>query len=104
MVAEACAARLALLMAREMKWSHIHLEGDCLHVINALNDRYDDCLHSFGVVVSACVSFTPSFIAFHASFIRRVDNCLAHAFAHFFLSGSYVLDGFSTPTDLAHLI
>lgn len=42
-VAKACAARLAFLLAQEMGWSHINLEGDCLHVIIALNDRDEDC-------------------------------------------------------------
>lgn len=38
-VAEASAARHAILMAIEKGWSHIQLEGDCMQVINAFNDR-----------------------------------------------------------------
>lgn len=35
-IAEACAARHALIMAKDMGWSHPQLEEDCLEVINTL--------------------------------------------------------------------
>lgn len=38
-VAGACAARFAILMAIAKGWTHIHLEGDSLQVVNAFNDR-----------------------------------------------------------------
>lgn len=56
-VAEACAARLAILLAQEMGWSHVHLESNCLQVIYALNDRDEECLQFFSVVISAGLSF-----------------------------------------------
>lgn len=41
-MAEASASRHTILMAVERSWTHIHLEGDCIPIINALNDRTGD--------------------------------------------------------------
>lgn len=103
-VAEACAARLALQLARRHGWTHLHLEGDCLQVINALKDQHGERLHSFGQIISAGFILIPSFTAFNCTFIRRVGNCLAHALAHYPLLDSCVLDGVSPPAVFAHVI
>lgn len=100
-VAEACAARMALLLALELQWSHIEVEGDCIQVINALKDHSDYFLQPFGAVVSACLSFIPSFVEVQFSFIRHMGNCLAHTLAYLSFSHSVVLDGFVITADLA---
>lgn len=102
-VAEACAARLALQLAQN-GWTPLNLEGDCLQVINELNDRNGKRLHSFGSIISACFILLRFFTTFKCSFIRRGGICLAHAFAHFPLLDAYVLDGVSPPADLANVI
>lgn len=79
-------------------WSHVHLKGDCLKVINALNDRSDDNLHSFGATICACSYLSSSFIVFIYSFIRRSSNCLAHALAHILFSDSYILNEILPPS------
>lgn len=84
-VAEAYAAGLALQLAKTKGWTKVHLEGDCLQVINALNDKNGDRLYrlfSFGAVISACPELFSSFEAFICSFIRRVGNSLARSLAH----------------------
>lgn len=48
-----CCAREAMVMPKEMGWTHIKLEGDCLMIINALNDHTGECLRPFGVIISA---------------------------------------------------
>lgn len=101
---EATAARQALIMAREMGWSHVHIEGDCLEVGNALKDQRDDCFREFGVIISACREFISLFDCFISSFIRRVGNSLAHALAHISLSDCFELYGYSVRADLAYLI
>lgn len=90
---EACAARVASLLAQEMGWSYIHLEGNSMQVINAFNDREDDNLMRLSAVISACVSLISGFSLFPASFIRRTDNSLAHDLAHISLINIDVLDG-----------
>lgn len=82
----------------------MHLEGDCLQVINALNDKNGDRLFSFGVVISVCPELFSSFEAFICSFIRRVGNSLAHSLAHISLYDTLVLDGVFPLANLAHLI
>lgn len=103
-MAEACAPRLALQLAQKHGWTHPHLEGDCLQVVNALNDRHGERLYSFGSIISACFAFLRSFTVFQCSFIRRVGNCLAHALAHFPLHDTIALDGDLTPAVLANVI
>lgn len=101
---EANAARLAIILAMEKGWSHVHLEGDCLQVINAFNDRDSVGLRSFDTIVAACLELSSRFSAFRCSFIRRSSNCLAHALDHFPLYDSVVLEGVSLPAGLAQLI
>lgn len=103
-VAEAYAARLALQLAKSHGWTHIHVEGDCLEIIQALNDRNGERLQVFGSVIDACFELLQSFAAFKFSFIRRVGNCLAPALAYFSLLDSFVIDGISLPAVLAHVI
>lgn len=100
-VAEACAARLTCLLAQEMGWSHAHMEGDSMQVINALNNRDDDNNMPFSAVISACLSFISSFSSFHSSFVRRKGNVLAHNLAHISPLENDVLDGVIPPADLA---
>lgn len=89
------------VVAQEMGWSYIHLERDCLQVMNTFKDRSEDCLQSHGFVVSACFPIISSFSSFQVSFIHRVGNCLAHALAHFHLSEVGTLDNFVIPAELA---
>lgn len=103
-VAKASAARHALTMATELGWTHIQLEGDCMVVVNALNDRSGECLRSFGAVIKACHDVISHFDVFSCSFIRRTGNCLAHALSHFPLADFGSLEGVSPPADLAHLV
>lgn len=84
-----------------MGWDEVWIEGDCLEVINALNDKDPDCSRSFSAVISACISFTSYFSSFRASFIRRVGNVLAHSLAHFVLNDVDLLDGCILPAGLA---
>lgn len=98
--AEACAARLAILLAHEMGWPSIHLEGDCLQVINSFNDQDNECLQPFAAVISSGSFFISSFSSFTASFIRRAGNSFAHALAHLLLTDSDVLDGVIPPAGL----
>lgn len=84
-VAEAYAAREAMVMAKDMGWTKVHFEGDCLVVVNALKDRNEESFRPYRVIVSACQELLSDFDFFYASFIRRTGNCLAHAFAHFSL-------------------
>lgn len=74
-VGEACAARFAILMATEKGWSHMHLEGDCLQVVNDFNDRDAAGLRSFDVIISAGLELSSHFTAFRCSFTRRSSNC-----------------------------
>lgn len=103
-IAEACAARHAILLARDKCWTYIHVEGDCLHVVNAINDRSGDGLCNFGTIISACVGLSSLFEHFHCYFIRRMVNRLAHELAHFSFPDGFVLDGVLLPAALAHLI
>lgn len=77
-VAEANAARHALIMAKEMGWTHIQLEGDCMVVVNALSDQLGECLRPFGVILTSCREIISFFNVFSCSFIRRSGNCFAH--------------------------
>lgn len=81
-------------------WSHVHLKGDCLKVINALNDRSDDNLHSFGATISTCSYLSSSFIVFYYSFIRLSSNCLAYDLAHISFSDSYILNEILPPKQI----
>lgn len=103
-VAEAIAAWHALLMARDMGWTHVQLEGECLVVINTIKDTSTANLRLRGVVISACQALSSVFHSFSCSFIIRVGNCLAHGLAHVPLSDVDALDGDTIPADLAHLI
>lgn len=100
MEGEANAVRLAIILAMEKGWSHVHLKGDCLQVINAFNDRDSVGLRSFDTIVAACLELSSHFSALCCSFIRRSSNCLAHLP----LYDSFVLEGVSLPAGLAHLI
>lgn len=93
--AEASAARFAILMARAKGWSHIHLKGDCLQVVNALNDGDTQGLRSFDSIISTSIGLSSGFSAFICSFVRRSSNCLAHAFAHFCTPDSGYVEGVS---------
>lgn len=84
-------------------WTHIILEGDCIVVVNALNDRHGENLRPFGVIISACRVFFPYFTALEFSFIRCTGNGLAHALSHLAIDFGVVF-GVSPPTDLALLI
>lgn len=46
-MAEALAARRAVVFARELSFFEVHIEGDCLRVIQALQDS-DRCYTLFG--------------------------------------------------------
>lgn len=76
------AARFAILTADAKGWSHMHLEGHCLQVVNAFNDRGAHRLRSFDVIISAGLELSSRFSTFRCSFIRRSNNCLLHALAH----------------------
>lgn len=103
-VAEACAARLALQLAQRHGWTHPLLEGDCLQVVHALQDNHGERLYSFGSIISACFALFPLFTVLNFSFIRRLGNCLAHALAHFPSLSDSGLDGISLPADLTNVI
>lgn len=95
--AEASAARFAIFMALERGWTHIHLEGDYLQVVNALNDGVTH-------VISASLVFSSCFSAFLCSFVSVRATVLSHAFAHFPISDYCVLEGVILPAYLARLI
>lgn len=101
-VAETCAARLACLLAQQMGWAHVQLEGDSMQVISALNHRDGDNLTPFSAVISACISLISSFSTFTASFIRRKGNLLAPNLAHITPLNVDVLDEVILPAELAH--
>lgn len=103
-VAEASAARLAILMALEKGWTHIHLEGDCLQVINTFKDRDVQGLRPFEIIVLACIELSSRFSRFTYSFVRRMSNCLAYAFAYLPLVDARSLHGVSPRAGLAHLL
>lgn len=103
-VAEACAARFAIHMTLEKGWTHVHLEGDCLQVINTFKDGKSHGLSEFEVIVSASIGLASRFSNFACFFIRRLSNCLAHVFSHIVLLDTCSLDGVSIPADLARLI
>lgn len=85
-------------------WTHLYLEGDCLQVVNALQDNHGDRFYSFGSIISACFALFPLFTVLNFSFIRRLGNCLAHALAHFPSLSDSGLDGISLPAVLANVI
>lgn len=103
-MAEASAIRHAILMAVERGWSHIQLEGYCIQIINALNDRSGDGLRSFDTIISTFLDLFSRFAISRCSFIRRLSNCLVHALAYILFSDVHVMDGVPPPADMPHLI
>ena len=63
------------------------LEGDKLAVMNAIRSN-EDGLVSSGAIVANIVRMSLSCNKVRFSFVKRVDNCVAHSFAKF---ASYVM-------------
>lgn len=103
-VAEATTARLAIILAIKIGWSHIHLERDCLEVVNDINDPGEVNFRAYGVIISSCRALLSSFTVFHCSFIRCIGNGIAHELADFPIFDCFELEWITLPADLAHLI
>lgn len=73
-IAEACASRHAILMARAKEWHRIQVEGDCLQVVNAITEQAGDRCRPFDIIIEACLDLSSSFDFSHCSFIRQVGN------------------------------
>ncbi|KAG8363639.1 hypothetical protein BUALT_Bualt19G0043400 [Buddleja alternifolia] len=88
-VAEALAAFDAMQLAREHRWRHIQVEGDCLSLINRLRERRRD-LSSLDPLVKDILDLIPFFDSIVFSFVRRLGNKPAHLLAR---SSTEELDG-----------
>ena len=79
-LAEAMAARWALLFAKELSLFDVEIEGDCSRVLAALN-MARSCSTLFGHVIDECKSLGASLRSCKFNHVRREGNRLAHALA-----------------------
>lgn len=78
------AAKLAIMMAKEMGFNNIIVEGDALQVINNLTSSSPN-LSGNGAIYSALQSDLSHFAAFQVCHVRREANTLAHNLCHDFV-------------------
>ena len=79
-MAEALAARRAVIFARELSLFNIIVEGDCLHVIQALQ-RTDPCNMLFGHIIDETKRMGQMLRGCRFQHVRREGNSLAHSLA-----------------------
>ena len=79
-LAEAMAARRALLFAKELSLFDVEIEGDCSRVLAALI-MARSCSTLFGHVIDECKSLGASLRSCKFNHVRREGNRLAHALA-----------------------
>ena len=79
-MAEALAARRAVIFARELSLFNIIVEGDCLHVIQALQ-RPNPCNLLFGHIIDETKRMGQLLRGCRFQHVRREGNSLAHSLA-----------------------
>ncbi|XP_065638086.1 uncharacterized protein LOC136071113 [Quercus suber] len=79
-LAEALAARRAVVFAQELSIANVLVEGDCLKVVSALRDPAG-CHTLYGHIVEDTHCLASQFQSYGFSHVRRRGNLLAHALA-----------------------
>ncbi|KAL0457144.1 UNVERIFIED_CONTAM: hypothetical protein Slati_1053600 [Sesamum latifolium] len=100
-LAEALAAREAILLAHRQGWSSVVLEGDCASLIHKLASKSHD-LSAVGLIIFDILAFARSFICCNFIFVRRECNSVAHLLAKSGFGSSEV--GTVLPAVVASLI
>lgn len=79
MVAEASAFRDAIILAANLGWERIHLESDCLQLIDACNLRRS--IGEIQIIVNDIVRLKRNFSQCNFTWIPRRINQVAHILA-----------------------
>ncbi|CAO2813733.1 unnamed protein product [Amaranthus hypochondriacus] len=79
-ISEASAALYGLILARRMCHKKIHLEGDAINVINAIQ-KQEHGLSPLHLVYDSCFDVLDFFDLVVLSHVRRVGNTVAHMVA-----------------------
>jgi len=80
-IGEAQACLFTLRTAHQYGFSHLCVEGDCLPLIQKLQNKTvdDNCV---GLIVSDILSIIDQFEFIVFSFVKREGNAVAHVLAH----------------------
>ncbi|KAL0461831.1 UNVERIFIED_CONTAM: hypothetical protein Slati_0070700 [Sesamum latifolium] len=81
-LAEALAAREAVLLAVRRGWRHVIVEGDCSTLVQKLQSRERD-LSAEGPIVTDVLNLAVNFLSCEFNFVKRSNNRVAHFFTHF---------------------